>query len=191
MDETIRAFIAIELDPQAHNELSSLQETLKNSGADVKWVEPRNIHLTLRFLGGIKPVVSEEVKRIMTETAAHFKAFDLTIKDIGGFPDIDSPRVIWVGVDSGAGEATRIAKEIETKLESIGIPKEERKFHPHLTLGRARSRKNGDKLHELIGRTKFKGNSKIKADHLTLFESRPAPQGSIYTPLFKASMAIS
>ena len=191
MDETVRAFIAIELSPQAHGELASLQETLKKSGADVKWVEPENIHLTLKFLGDIDPVKTEELKKLLTEAAAASKDFEVTIKGIGAFPNLSSPKVIWAGLDLGAAESIRLADAVEAKLISAGIPKEERKFHPHLTLGRVRNGRDLDKLRKILEATRFEAFAKTRADHITLFRSRLTPKGSIYTPLFKASMAIS
>jgi len=191
MDETIRAFIAIELTGQAHGELAFLQSELRKSGADVKWVEPSNIHLTLRFLGDLEPEKAEELKKILSGVAAGSKPFELTIKDVGAFPDLASPRVIWAGVGLGAAESARIAEAIETKLQALGIPKEERRFHPHLTLGRVRSRKNCEKLCGMIEAIKFEAGSKIRVDHLTLFRSQLTPQGSVYTPLFKANIATS
>ena len=191
MDETIRTFIAIELPPQAHVELVSLQAELKKSAADVKWVEPENIHLSVRFIGDVGPDRAEEIKKQLAETAAGSKAFEFTMKGIGAFPDLSFPRVIWLGVDRGAAESARFAGDLEAKLRAIGISGEERKFHPHITLGRVRSQKNSDRLRKLIETTKFEASPIIKAEYLTLFMSRLTPQGSIYTPLFKAKMAMS
>lgn len=187
----MRTFIAIELTGQAQDELACLQSALRKADADVKWAEPENIHLTLRFIGGVDPKKAEEIKEVLAETAAGFKIFDLTMKDIGAFPSLSSPRVIWAGVGLGAVESTRIAEAIETKLQAIGIPEEERKFHPHMTLGRIRNPKNCEKLRGIIETIRFEAGSKINVDHLTLFRSRLTRQGSIYTPLFKASMTIS
>lgn len=190
MAETIRTFIAIELNPQAHDELAGLQENLKRAGADVKWVEPRNIHLTLRFLGDVEPKKTEEVKKTLAEIAAGFRPFELIIKDVGAFPDLSSPRVIWAGVGLGAAESIGIAEAIETRLRAAGIPEGERKFHPHITLGRVRNQKNCERLRKTIEAARFEAGSKIKVDHLTLFRSQLTPKGPVYTPLFKANMAI-
>ena len=191
MDGTIRAFIAIELSDQARDELASLQSELRKAGADVKWVEPGNIHLTLRFLGNLGPEKVEEIKAVLSEIAAGSRPFELTMKGVGAFPGLGSPRVIWAGVGLGAAESERIAEAIETKLQAIGIPKEDRRFHPHITLGRVRSRKNCEKLRVIMEPIKFEAGSKINVDHLTLFSSQLTPRGSVYTPLFKASIAIS
>lgn len=187
----MRVFIAMELPGQARDELASLQEALKRSGADVKWVEPENIHLSIRFIGDATEDTVEQIKQQLAETAAASKAFEFTVKGIGAFPDPDRPRVIWAGIDRGAAESTRLAADLEAKLMSIGIAREERRFHPHITLGRVRSQKNSDKLRKLIETTGFEAGVTIKAEFLTLFMSRLTPQGSVYTPLFKAKMAIS
>ncbi len=190
MGEMMRVFIAIELPPQARDELVSLQTTLKGSGADVKWVEPENVHLSLRFIGDVGPDNAEEIQKQLALTAAGTGPFEITMKGIGAFPDASFPKVIWAGVDLGAAESQRLADGLETKLRAIGITGEERKFHPHITLGRVRSQKNIDRLRKLIETTGFEAGSIIKVGWLTLFTSRLTPQGSIYTPLFRAKMAM-
>lgn len=188
MEQSIRTFIAIELNQETHSELSSLQSALKKSDADVKWVTPEIIHLTLKFLGYIDGEKINEVQKILSEVVKNFKPFALSLKEIGAFPKLDYPRVIWAGVDEGKDEAKLIAKELEDKLEKIGIPKEDREFHPHITLGRVKSPKNKDKLKNIIETTRFEPKSKVNVDHLTLFKSQLATQGPIYTPLFIAKM---
>ncbi|MDD4879148.1 MAG: RNA 2',3'-cyclic phosphodiesterase [Candidatus Omnitrophica bacterium] len=186
----LRTFIAIELPAEARDKLVSVLEALKRSGADIKWVEPENIHLSLRFIGDVSPDKAEEIKKLLAGTAAGFKSFELTMKGIGAFPDLSFPKVIWAGVDRGAAESARIAGELEAKLQAIGIAGEERKFHPHITLGRVRSQRNSDKLRKLVETVGFEAGPVIKAGYITLFMSRLTPQGSVYTPLFKAKMAM-
>lgn len=188
MTETVRTFIAIELNEETHSELSSLLSALKESDADVKWVAPEAIHLTLKFLGYVDDTKIKEVQKILSEVAKNSKPFTLSLKEVGAFPKLDYPRVIWVGVEEGKNEAEQIAKELEDRLEKIGIPKEDREFHPHLTLGRVKSQKNKDKLKSIIETTKFEPKSKVNVDHLTLFKSQLTAKGPIYTPLFIAKM---
>lgn len=188
MSEIIRSFIAIELNEGIHSELASLQSILKKSNADVKWVAPESIHLTLKFLGNIDADKIKEIEKILNETAAGSEPFVLTLKGIGAFPKLDYPRVIWVGVDSGAAQSEQLARVIEDKLEKLGIPREDREFHPHLTLGRVKSLKNKDNLKKIIETTKFEQGSAVDVNHLTLFKSELTREGSIYTPLFIARM---
>ncbi len=188
MSESIRTFIAIELNEGVRAELAILQATLKKSDADVKWVAPQVIHLTLKFLGNIDDKVVKEVQNILSDIVKNFKPFSLSFKEMGAFPKLDYPRVIWVEVDEGKDIISQLAKELEDKLEAINIPKEDREFHPHITLGRVKTSKNKDKLRVIIETTKFEPSSKIAVDHLTLFKSQLTPQGSVYTPLFIAKM---
>jgi 2'-5' RNA ligase len=188
MPETIRTFIAIELNEGIHSELASLQAVLKKSNADVKWVAPDSIHLTLKFLGSIDAQKIKEIERILNEVASEIEPFILTLKGIGAFPKLDYPRIIWAGVESGAPQSGQFAKLLEEKLEKIEIPREDREFHPHLTLGRVKSLKNKDKLKEIIEATKFEARSAADVNHLTLFKSELTRDGSIYTPLFIAKM---
>lgn len=188
MPETTRAFIAIELNEGIHLELASLQSVLKKSNADVKWVAPESIHLTLKFLGNIDSQKIKEIEKILNETAAGIEPFVLTLKGIGAFPKLDYPRVIWVEVESGAIQSEQLAKSIEERLEGIGIPREDREFRAHITLGRVKSPKNKDKLKEIIASTKFEAESAVDVKHLTLFKSQLTRDGSVYTPLFIAKM---
>ncbi len=188
MPETVRTFIAIELNEGIHSELASLQSLLKRSNADVKWMQPESIHLTLKFFGNIDARKINEIEKILNETAASAEPFVLTLKGIGAFPKLDYPQVIWVGVENGAVQSQQLAKMLEEKLEKIGIPREGREFHPHLTLGRVKSLKNKDNLKEIIEATKFEPGSTVDVNHLTLFKSELTREGSIYTPLFIARM---
>jgi len=188
MPETTRTFIAIELNESIHSELASLQSALKKSNADVKWVAPGSIHLTLKFLGNIDTQKIKEIENILNETAAEIEPFVLTLKGIGAFPKLDYPRVIWVGVESGAPQSEQLARSLEERLEAIGIPREDREFHAHITLGRVKSLKNKDNLKEIIEATKFAAGSVVDVNHLTLFKSQLSREGSVYTPLFIAKM---
>ena len=188
MTETIRTFIAIELNEEIHGELSSLQSDLKKSEADVKWVAPESIHLTLKFLGNIDEEKIKKTQNILSDIVKNFKPFFLSLKDIGAFPKLNYPRVIWVGVDEGKPKVSKLAKELEDRLEKIGISKEEKEFHPHITLGRVKSPKNRENLKNIIETTKFEPKSKIDVNRLILFKSQLTPQGPIYTPLFVAKI---
>lgn len=188
MAETFRAFIAIELNEDAHAELASLQSCLKSSEADVKWVSPESIHITLKFLGNIDGKKVEEVKGILKEVAASQEPFWMTLKEAGAFPKIDFPKVIWVGIDKGKDESSEIAELLEERLEAIGIPREDRPFHPHATLGRAKSTKNIDRLKKIMTDLKFEPKAIVEVGGLILFQSQLATKGPIYTPLFIAKM---
>jgi 2'-5' RNA ligase len=183
----MRTFIAIELPAEIKSSLRQLQDKLRLSGADVKWAEPENIHLTLKFLGERDEKRVEKIKEILGEVAKERKVFPLCLKGLGAFPKLEFPRVVWVGTDKGEAEAKAIAAELEEKICRLGIPKEERPFSGHITLGRVRSPKNKEQLIQAIKNSGF-DCQEFSVKEITLFKSTLTPKGPIYEPLQKATL---
>lgn len=182
----MRTFIAIELPQEIKDFLNTIQAKLKKTGADVKWVEPKNIHLTLKFLGEIDDKKLERILAIIEDTAESKNSFSMRISAVGAFPKINSPRVIWLNIDEGKTETEEIARDLEEKIAQLGIPKEDRPFSCHITIGRTRSTLNREKLvQELknlvdIGKG---GNLAFTVTKITLFKSTLTPKGPIYEVL--------
>jgi len=185
----MRTFIAIDISDEIRDALRQIQSHLKYAGADVKWVEPQNIHLTLKFLGEIDEKKAEEVKSVLDAIGKGFGAFDITIKDIGAFPKIEFPRVVWVGLDKGAEESKRLAQSVEEGLSKIGFQKEERPFAAHLTVGRVKSLLNKDKLKAKIKDCQPPTGSPHRISSVILFQSKLTPNGPIYTKLYEAKLS--
>ncbi|MFH0763824.1 MAG: RNA 2',3'-cyclic phosphodiesterase [Candidatus Omnitrophota bacterium] len=185
----MRTFIAIELSDEIKDTLAQIQSHLKYAGADVKWVEKDNIHLTLKFLGEIDEKKCEKVKAVLDEIAKSVKPFEISIKDIGAFPKMEFPRVIWVGLDKGAKESTELAAKVDESLSKLGFDRGTRPFAAHLTVGRVRSPKNKEALKEKIMGCgeRVTGNEEISS--VILFQSTLTPAGSIYTKLYEAKFA--
>ena len=186
----MRAFIAIELPKEIRVRLSRLQEKLKATQADVKWVSPENIHLTLKFLGEIDDKKQEKINLILDDVIKEKCAYKIQISSIGAFPKLNFPRVIWAGVDQGDDETKAIAKGLEEKIQKIGIPKEDRAFSSHITIGRTRSTKNRDKLVQELNNIAdiSADNLKFNVTKITLFKSTLTPAGPIYDVLKEANL---
>jgi len=187
----MRTFIAIELPPEVKTRLTQLQKELRETGADVKWVEPRNIHLTLKFLGEINKEVFIKLIGILENLAKKTGAFKATLSSLGVFPKNDFARVIWVGMDKGT---TIISSNLEEKIQELGIPKEKRPFSTHITLGRIRSTKNKEKLmQELIkaGGKLAQENLEFNVDKIVLFKSTLSSSGPIYETLKAVTLSAS
>lgn len=187
----MRAFIAIELPKEVKEGLTKLQDELKKSRANVKWVEPENIHLNLKFLGEISQEQLEKISAIIKNTAENFCPFYLRVSCLGAFPKIDLPRVIWAGLDQGSAETQNLAKSLEEKIAGIGIAKENRPFSAHITIGRVRP---GESQLALIKSLKnlsenFSwGTKDYLVGKITLFKSTLTPKGPVYTPLIESSL---
>ena len=187
----MRTFIAIELPEEIKDALYHLQEKLKKSQADVKWVVPQNIHLTLKFLGEIKDGQFDEIASILEGVAEEKNTFTIRLSSIGAFPKINFPRVIWVGIDKGDNETEEIARMLQERLKQIGIPEEERPFSSHITVGRVRSALNKQRLAECLLDLQNKDgflNQEFQVEKITIFKSTLTPKGPIYEVLKEANL---
>lgn len=185
----MRLFIAIELSEEIRETLAQAQSHLKYAGGDVKWVERDNIHLTLKFLGETPEEKLERIKNALDEIGKLFKPFEISLKDIGAFPNTNYPRVIWIGLDKGAEESKMLAGRIDEAMSGIGFQKESRPYAAHLTIGRVRSLKNNEALKEKITGYGLRVTGYETISHITLFKSALAPKGPIYTKLHEARLS--
>lgn len=181
--EKIRSFLAIEIPAILHPPMEDLQRKLKETRADVKWVAPQNMHLTLKFFGAISPEKLGQASQIILPIVAHCQPFSITISGLGCFPSPNRPRVIWLGINKENREIALLQKEIEEKLLTAGFPAEERAFTPHLTMGRVRSGRNLSELHRcLLGNQNWEVGT-FEAREIVLFKSDLKPTGAVYTRL--------
>ena len=130
----MRTFVAIEVDDKSIlQKIRSVQESTSFKASPIRIDQ---IHFTLQFLGEIDEELCEKVKDMLRTIT--FSQFDLSLKGVGGFPNLKNPRVIWIGADKkGAEKLIELAKEIEMKLTPLGFEKD-RKFKPHLTVLRVK-----------------------------------------------------
>jgi len=130
----MRVFVAVEI--SKGEILKKIQAFQKNVEIDAKPTKIDEIHFTLKFLGEIDQVKYDQVKDIIKKIS--FSSFDISLKGVGGFPNLKNPRVIWIGIDrNGAEKLTVLANEIEIKLIELGFEKN-KKFKPHLTIFRVK-----------------------------------------------------
>jgi 2'-5' RNA ligase len=183
----MRCFIAIEMSETVKSALSVIEEEFKKSRADVKWVNPENMHLTLKFLGNIKEEIVEKIINIMKRICSHYSPFNLEIKSVGMFPNRKSPRVLWVGVEDNNVLKT-FQEEIDNGMASTGFEREDRKFTPHLTLGRFRSSRGNEPLLEAIKLHEKDHFGSINVKSIFLIKSDLSPAGARYTEISEISL---
>jgi 2'-5' RNA ligase len=190
--DTVRAFIAIELNPTILQALSDLQASLRQDVPPklVRWVRPQGIHLTLKFLGDVPRTKVDSIAEAMRAVCARHAPFSFAVGGMGCFPNPRRPRVVWVGVDEPSGVLARLQRDVDRAISPLGFPAEKRRFHPHLTLGRVKGR-NPDAvaaLGEYVSRAQVKvGEMRAEAVHLMRSELQPG--GAVYTELAAASLA--
>jgi 2'-5' RNA ligase len=135
---TTRVFVAVEVSSAVLERAADLIERLRTSGAPVKWVDPSKMHLTLKFLGDVAQADLAGVYRGVAQAAAQHTPFGISLAGAGAFPNPRRPRTLWIGVDRGADVLCELQVGIDKSLKKVGFPKEQRRFHPHLTIGRIR-----------------------------------------------------
>lgn len=188
MAETIRAFIAVELNDQVKQTIREFQDRLKPLGCDISWVKPENAHLTLKFLGDVKIKMIPSITETLGDLSRNLHSFDTTLTQPGVFPDLRHPRVVWIGLDDGNGNLARMAESLETALGNIGFRKEKRDFQAHITVGRIRTLKNVTQLCSAIKGFAVPSGIEQSVGEVVLFKSTLTSQGSIYEILKKFSL---
>ncbi len=178
----MRSFIAIELPDAAKSALAGLQDDLKKERADVRWVKPDNIHLTLKFLGEMDEALVADVVQNIKGTCSKLPAFSLEMRGTGVFPNMKSPRVIWVGIVHSPFLAD-LQNRIDDGMSALRFKREKRTFSPHLTLGRFRSEKGRDALLSKIGLCKDAGYGMIDVRAVSLMRSDLGPSGATHTAI--------
>ena len=188
-EPTLRTFIAIELNPKLQSLLHQIQEDLKKMGADIRWVKPENIHVTLKFLGEIPPAKIDELRDVMIKTLEPVRPFSLGLTHLGAFPKIENPQIIWVGATADRNSIQLIAQSLEKNLMDIGFEKEERDFDPHITLGRMRTSVNKFALTKKLKHFEFPATPLHQlVNQIVLFKSSLSPQGPAYEALAKIDL---
>jgi 2'-5' RNA ligase len=181
-ESQIRTFICIEVPETVKTALGALQAKLRPVPAEVSWVKPANIHITLKFLGGVLASKLDEVIAGTRRAAASGKPFELEVSGAGCFPSPKSPRVLWVGLANVPTDLNALYERIENEMYAQGFEREKRPFSPHLTIGRVRSPANSRQIGELITATGF-GPERFRASEIIVMKSSLSPKGSVYTSM--------
>jgi len=182
MPETVRSFIAFDIDNESIlTRMAYMQNLLIKTAADLKLVEPKNIHITLRFLGNITTPMVEKIFEEMK--TVQFIPFDAKIYGIGAFPSSYNPRVLWAGITEGADQLLSIFNQLEPRLRNLGFAPDPKGFSPHLTIARVKSGRNKAELAKLIDEKADYEFGAVKAACLRLKKSDLTPKGPIYSTL--------
>jgi 2'-5' RNA ligase len=181
-EQQIRSFIAFDLENDSViNRIASIQKSLLQTNADLKMVEPKNIHITVRFLGPITPEMVDKVYASMRNIK--FTPFNIQLSGLGVFPTINYPRVVWAGITDGADQLKRIFEQLEPQIHDLGFAPDPNGFSPHLTIARVRSGANKQRLVDFVERQENYDFGNIRASCLRLKKSQLSPKGPAYSTL--------
>jgi 2'-5' RNA ligase len=132
----IRTFIAVNLSAKIRKNAGHLINKMMATRADYKWVPEENLHITLNFVGDVPEFEVADLCRDIDRRVTGMESFALTVMGIGGFPTLEEPRTLWLGVTEGHSELAAINEAIGEVLEEWRFPKDRQEFHPHVTIGR-------------------------------------------------------
>lgn len=186
----VRLFWAINLPEPVKDRLFRIQEQLKGAGADAKWVERENLHLTVQFLGDVEASRITDLVTAVEGSLGQKSTFSVGLGSLGVFPDYKRPRVLWVGVQRGAEGLQEIHRAVGGAMTTIGFPPEGRSFSPHLTLARIRSSRG---VLELMQRVRALSSEAVQMGSMNvvsvdLMQSQLTRKGPIYTPLARVRL---
>jgi 2'-5' RNA ligase len=185
----LRTFIAVDVGKAIRDRCVALQETLARAGADVKWVEENNLHVTLLFLGEVEDRATPALCQAVADCCAGHNAFSLIIETVGCFPNPRRPRVVWVGVGTGSTELIALHDALEPPLLDLGCyRREDRAYTPHLTLGRVKSERSTPALATALARQAKWHGGETNVREIHVLSSELTPQGPIYTVLSRAKL---
>jgi 2'-5' RNA ligase len=185
-----RTFVAVTVSADIRRAAGKLAEQLRPAAGDVKWVATENLHWTLQFLGNIDERDIPEVCQAVATAALEREPFDLEARGAGAFPSADRPRTLWIGAGQGAREMAALHTAIQRRLKKRGYRSEERRFVPHITLGRAgRKGPTRSLAIELADLADYDAGTMF-VDEVTVYSSQLGSEGPSYDVLARAPLAL-
>lgn len=178
----MRCFIAIDLPELLKQSLDEVVHQLKPLSRDVRWVPAGNLHLTLKFLGEVADAKIPAIAERLEEITATGAPFSLAVSGTGAFPDERRPHVLWAGV-SVPPPLLALQSEVDETMAGLGFPKEQRRYAPHLTIGRVKGMQG---MAELMSRFHTFQNvffGSIEVHEIVLMQSITKPSGAVYAKL--------
>jgi 2'-5' RNA ligase len=175
----MRTFIAIPIPDECRRMLGRLQADLRACRADVRYPALPSIHLTLKFLGEVNSEIVPDLAASIQSAVDANIGFELRLRGLGCFPNERSPRVVWCGIEGETENLSELYRHVESACAVHGFPPEGRPFHPHLTLGRVKGKRN---LQPLLDCIKIGSDleCRFKVDHFNIYQSTLKPQGAVY-----------
>ena len=184
----MRVFVAINPTEAVRSRVKAAARPLREAGFPIRWVADENVHLTMKFLGEVPEERLEDLYRAVDEAAECVSSFDMNLKGFGAFPSLRRPSVVWTGIDLDPALA-ELQGRTEDALAVLDYPREDRRFHPHLTLGRARKKARPSEfegLAEAMERLEYSDNCRVEA--VDVVRSVLMPTGAVYDIIHSAEL---
>ena len=171
----MRLFIAALLPDNVLQELNNYIRSVKEGIDGVRWEKAEKLHVTLKFLGNVEQARVKEISFLVEDLLKTYSPFETSLTELGGFPRPNNPRVLYVGLSQN-DQLANFHRELDQGLSKLGFEKEDRKFTPHITIGRVKKRISIDRAYK-ISKTGFEINQ------ICIIKSELRREGSVYTPI--------
>ena len=179
----MRVFVAVELPAELRERMATVQDRLKNAGAEASWTRPGGIHLTLKFLGEVAEEQVPQIMRALATASSEKGRFRLGAEGVGTFPNASSARVVWIGVTGDVGRLVELQAAVEQALAALGFEPEGRPYTPHLTLGRIRRIRKRDAWLKALEVFRTFKLPDFDVASVSLISSELKPGGAVYREL--------
>lgn len=179
----MRAFVAVEMSEPIRRAVADLVAELERTDAPVKWVRQENLHLTLKFLGEVTEDNVPKAIDILRRCADGVAQFRLEVKGVGGFPNLGRPRVVFVEARDTPPLARELARRLNREMTRAGVPREDRPFRNHVTIGRVRKPRLMPALAKRLEQCAERMFGTMTVAQVAFIKSDLRPDGPVYTPV--------
>jgi 2'-5' RNA ligase len=185
----VRTFVALELSPPLKAGILRLAETLNRKGVRASWSRDRALHLTLKFVGDVEEADVPGLVDAVRRAASRCRPFAFDTRGVGAFPSPRRPRVIWVGVVP-VDAMFVLQAELESELAALGVPREERRWSPHITVGRIRDPEGSGDLETTLAALRCPEET-VAVSEVLVMKSVLSPSGAIHEPIARVPLETS
>jgi len=186
-NKKLRVFIAIDFAEDVKNKILELINHTEQNLGKIKWVKKDNIHITLKFLGYVHQDKIKDISCKLKKIASNIRPFKISLSDIGIFPNNRYPKIIWIGISDIDEKLEILSSKLNIELQTLDFKKEERKFHPHITIGRVKNIKDKIAFADYLRDVEFHSKT-ININEIFLYKSTLTAKGPIYSVISKHNL---
>lgn len=180
---SIRCFVAMDLPENLKLHLDAGFRDCRRTITEAKWVNPKGIHLTLKFLGNVPGMKILSISDALEEAFRGIGPIETKLSGIGAFPSLERPRVLWVGIGDDARSLEQLFHRTEECLSRFGFPREKRAFRAHLTVARIKAGLPSKGMEDFLKKSVLMTGVPFVFDHGTFYQSVLKPHGAEYVSI--------
>ena len=184
----IRLFVAVPISSEIKERLHEVLQKVSGIRSGVKWVQSQHFHLTLAFLGDQEESFLPLLFGLFQSVAGEIPVFRMKIGGLGGFPDLNRPKVLFTPVQEGGDALGALADRIVRGLRQGGVSFDEKEFHGHVTLGRVKTSQAVQEVMTLQANLPAALEA-IDVSKFILFKSRLTSEGPVHQALKEFPLA--